>query len=169
MQIFLERLFRASINSQSGVCTCRVCVCVCVWSKEVNKQTFCLLYSYQLSPSWTLLPPHTVPLSHPSAPAPSIQYHASNLDWQLISYMIVYMFQCHSPKSSHPLWMLSFKPTVWLSSFTFIKRLFSFSLLSAIGWCHLHIWDYWYFSQQSWFQLVLHPAWHFSWCLLHVS
>ena len=29
-------------------------------------------------------------------------------------------------------WMLSFKPTFWLSSFTFIKRLFSSSLLSAI-------------------------------------
>ena len=40
---------------------------------------------------------------NPSAPAPSIQYHASNLDWRLISYMILYMFQCHSPKSSHPL------------------------------------------------------------------
>ena len=37
----------------------------------------------------------------PSAPAPSIQYCASNLDWQLVSYMIFYMFQCHSPKSSH--------------------------------------------------------------------
>ena len=50
-----------------------------------------------------LLPPHTIPLSRPSAPAPSIQYHASNLDWWLISYMILYMFQCHSPKSSSPL------------------------------------------------------------------
>ena len=49
------------------------------------------------------LPPCTIPLDHPSAPAPSIQYHASNLDWRLISYMILYMFQCHSPKSSHPL------------------------------------------------------------------
>ena len=38
-----------------------------------------------------------------SAPAPSIQYRASNLDWQLISYMIFFMFQCHSPKSSHRL------------------------------------------------------------------
>ena len=34
-------------------------------------------------------------------------------------------------------------------------------------WCHLHIWAYWYFSQKSWFQLVLHPAWHFTWCTLH--
>ena len=49
------------------------------------------------------LPPYTIPLSHPSAPAPSILYPASNLDWQFISYMILYMFQCHSPKSSHPL------------------------------------------------------------------
>ena len=28
----------------------------------------------------TILPPHTIPLGHPSAPAPSIQYHASSLD-----------------------------------------------------------------------------------------
>ena len=51
----------------------------------------------------SLLLPHTIPLGRPSAPAPSIQYRASNLDWRLVSYMIVYMFQCHSPKSSHPL------------------------------------------------------------------
>ena len=60
---------------------------------------------YMCSPSWThlLLPPHTIPLGRPSALAPSIQYRASNLDWQIVSYMIFYMFQCHSPKSSHPL------------------------------------------------------------------
>jgi len=51
----------------------------------------------------SLLPPHTIPLGRPSAPTPSIQYHASKLDWRLVSYMILYMFQCHSPKSSHPL------------------------------------------------------------------
>jgi len=60
---------------------------------------------YMCSPSRTLLllPPHTIPLGHPSAPAPSIQHRASNLDWQLVSYMIFYMFHCHSPKFSHPL------------------------------------------------------------------
>ena len=47
-------------------------------------------------------PPRTIPLGHPSAPAPSILYPASNLDWQLVSHMILYMFQCHSSKSSHP-------------------------------------------------------------------
>ena len=44
---------------------------------------------------------------HPSgsshAPVPSNQYPAFNLDWQFISYMILCMFQCHSPKSSYPL------------------------------------------------------------------
>ena len=48
-------------------------------------------------------PPHTIPLGLPSAPAPSIQHRALNLDWHLISYMSFHMFQCHSPKSSHPL------------------------------------------------------------------
>ena len=39
------------------------------------------------------------PSGSSSAPAPSILYHASNLDWRFISHMIMYMFQCHSPKS----------------------------------------------------------------------
>ena len=49
------------------------------------------------------LSPHIISLGHPSAPAPSILYPVSNLDWWFISYMILCMFQCHSPKSSHPL------------------------------------------------------------------
>ena len=59
---------------------------------------------YMCSPSWNPLPPpcHPIPLGHPSAPALSTLSHASNLDWQLVSYMILYMFQCYSPKSSHP-------------------------------------------------------------------
>ena len=39
----------------------------------------------------------------------------SRCDWWLVSYMILYMFQCHSPKSSHPL-PLSQSPkffTIW--------------------------------------------------------
>ena len=55
-----------------------------------------------LNPPSTSLP-IIIPLGHPSASAPSILYPASNLDWRFISYMILYMFQCHSPKSSHPL------------------------------------------------------------------
>jgi len=40
---------------------------------------------------------------------------------------------------------------------------------SLEGWSHLHMWGYWYFSWQSWFQLVLPPAQCFSWCTLHIS
>ena len=60
---------------------------------------------YMCSLSWTpsLLPTCTIPLGHPSAPAPSILHPALNLHWQFVSYMILYMFQCHSLKSSHPL------------------------------------------------------------------
>ena len=75
------------------------------------------------------LPPHTIPLSHPSAPAPSILYHASSLVWRFISPMI-YMFQCHSPKSSNP------RPLPES------KRLFYISvslLLSRIQGYHYHL------------------------------
>ena len=60
----------------------------------------CTRVPHPESPSF--LPPHTIPLGHPSAPGASILYHASNLDWRFNSHMISYMFQCHSPKSSHP-------------------------------------------------------------------
>ena len=49
------------------------------------------------------LPPRTISMGHPRAPAPSILYPASDLDWRFVSYMILYRFQCHSPKSSHSL------------------------------------------------------------------
>ena len=48
------------------------------------------------------LPPHPISQGHPSVPALSTLYHALNLDWQFISHMILYMFQCYSLKSSHP-------------------------------------------------------------------
>ena len=54
---------------------------------------------------FSLLPPRTIPLGHPSEPAPSIQYHASNLDWRLISYMTLYMFNAILP--NHPTVSLS--------------------------------------------------------------
>ena len=65
--------------------------------------------------------------------------------------------------------MLSFKTAFSLSSFTLINRFFSSSLFAIRVGCHLHIWYYWYFSWQSWFQLVFLPTQHFSWCTLHRS
>ena len=61
----------------------------CHVSKWIHHRYTCVPHP---EPS-SLLPPHTIPLGRPSAPAPSIQYRASNLDWRLVSYMILYMFQ----------------------------------------------------------------------------
>ena len=65
-----------------------------------------LCFTYLAQDYWDLLLPPPSPY-RPSGSSqctsPSIQYRALNLDWQLVSSMIFYMFQCHSPKSSHPL------------------------------------------------------------------
>ena len=39
------------------------------------------------------LPPYNISLGHPHAPAPSMLYPASDVDWQFDSYMIVYMLE----------------------------------------------------------------------------
>ena len=59
-------------------------------------------------------------------------------------------------------WVLS---QIFHSSLSLLSR-GSFGSLQflPLGRCHLDIWGYWYFSWQSWFQLVLHSAWHFAWC-----
>ena len=40
---------------------------------------------------------------------------------------------------------------------------------APLEWYHLHIWHCLYFSQQSWFQLLIHPTWHFTWCTQHIT
>ena len=45
-------------------------------------------------------------------------------------------------------WILSFKTTFWLSSFTSSRG-------SLVLHIFLHIWGYWYFPQKFWLQLVL--------------
>ena len=57
------------------------------------------------------IPPHPITQGNPSAPALSTLFHASNLDWQSISRMLIYMFQCYFLKSSHP-HLLPQSPTV---------------------------------------------------------
>ena len=48
------------------------------------------------------LPPHPISQRPPSALVLSALFHVSNLDWQSISHMVIYMFQCYSLRSSHP-------------------------------------------------------------------
>ena len=54
---------------------------------------------YLCSPSRTLLPPHTLPLSHPSAPAPRIQY------WKCIEPgLATHALWSSNPTSGHTHW-----------------------------------------------------------------
>ena len=48
------------------------------------------------------LPPHSVRLGCPRAPALSALLHVLNLHWSSVLHMVIYMFQCYSLKSSHP-------------------------------------------------------------------
>ena len=104
-----------------------------------------LLISWLQSPSAVILEPPKIKSDTVSTVSPSISHEMMGPDAMVLVS-----------------WMLSFKPTFSLSSFTFIKRLFSSSSLSAIRVCYLHIWGCWYFSRQSWFQFVLLPAQRFS-------
>ena len=73
-----------------------------------------LLISWLQSPSEVILDP-LPPKATASTVSPSICHEMMGPDAMILVF-----------------WMLSFKPTFSLSSFTFIKRLFSSSLLSAI-------------------------------------
>ena len=59
---------------------------------------------YMCSPFRSPLPPPSP--SHPSGSSqctsPEHLSHASNLGWQSVSHLIIYMFQCYSLRSSHP-------------------------------------------------------------------
>ena len=74
-----------------------------------------LLISWLQSPSAVIPEPKKIKPVTVSIVSPSICHEVMGLD------AMIFVF-----------WMLSFKPTFSLSSFTFIKRLFSYSSLSAI-------------------------------------
>ena len=62
-------------------------------------------------------------------------------------------------------WMLIFKAALSPSSSGSLALLHFLPL----EWYHLHIWGCWYFSQQSWFHLVIHPVQPLPWCILNRS
>ena len=64
-------------------------------------------------------------------------------------------------------WMLSFKSAFSLSSFTFNKRLFSYSSLSAIRVVSSAYLKLLIFLPAIFIPAVLLPAQCFSWCILH--
>ena len=77
-----------------------------------------------------------------------------------------FIFSTFSPSICHEVIGSSFFEC-WVLSQLFHSPLLpssSGSLISLhflpLKWYHIHIWGCYYFSWQSWFQLVSHPAWH---------
>ena len=110
------------------------------------RSSFLLLWWLQ-SPSTVILEPKKRKSVTASTFAPSIYQEVMGLGAMILVFLI-----------------LSFRPALWPAS-----RGSSVSLyFLPLKW-YLHTWGCWYFSWQSWFQPVTHPAWHFTWCALHIS
>ena len=128
----------------------QICLCFLICCLGFPPGSKRLLISWLQSPSAVILEPKKIKSVTISFVSPSICHEVMELDAMILGF-----------------WMLSFKPAFSFSSFTFINRLFSSSLLSAIRVVSAAYRGYWYFSQESWFQLVLHPTRHFP-CTLHI-
>ena len=111
-----------------------------------------LLISWLQSPSTMSLEPKKIKSVTIAIVFPSICSEVMGLDAMILVF-----------------WMLSFKPAFSLSSFTFIKRLFSSSLLSAIGVVSSAYLRLLMFLLAILIPAEFHPAWHFPWCALHIS
>ena len=111
-----------------------------------------LLISWPQSPSAVILEPKKRKSVTASTFSPSICHEVMGLDAKILVFLWWVLSQLFhfplSPLSRGSLVPLHFMP---------------------LEWYHLHIWGYWHFSQQSWFQLVIHLAWHITWCALHRS
>ena len=66
-------------------------------------------------------------------------------------------------------WKLSFKPAFQSPLSPSSRGSLVPLYFMTLKWYHLHIWGCWYFPQQSWFQLLSHPAQHFTWCTLYIT
>ena len=111
----------------------------------------CLLVSWLQSPSAVILEPPKIKSVTVSIVSPSICHEVMALDAMILVF-----------------WILSFKPTFSLSSFTLIKRLFR-SSLSAI-----RVVSFVYLRLLIFLPVILIPACvssslHFAWCILHRS
>ena len=111
----------------------------------------CLLIWWLQSPSAVILEPKKIKSDTISIVSPSICHEVMG---QVAMIFI--------------LWMLSFKPAFPLSFLPSSRGSVAPLHFLPLGWCHLPNWG-WYFSWQSWFLVVLHPAQHFAWYTLHRS
>ena len=106
----------------------------------------CLLIPSLQSPSAVILEPKKIKSVPVSTFSQSICQEVMGLDAMILVLL-----------------MLSFKPAFSCSSLPVSRGSLVPLHFLPLEWCHLHIWGCWYFFQQSWFQLLIHPAWHFIW------
>ena len=78
--------------------TLQYCSGFCHTLTQISHRCTCV--PHPENPSHLL--PHPIPQGRPSALVLSALSHALNLDWRSIAYIVMYMFQCYSLKSSHP-------------------------------------------------------------------
>ena len=109
------------------------------WLIAFLPRSKCLLISWVQSLSAVILEPKKIKVSHYFHCLPSICHEVMGLDTMILVF-----------------WMLNFKPTFSLSSFTFNKRIFSSSLLSAIRVVSSAYLRLLIFFWQTWFHLMLH-------------
>ena len=101
----------------------------------------CLLISWLQSPSAVILEPKKIKSVPVSIVSPSICHEVMGPDAMRFVF-----------------WILSFSQ-VFHSPLSLSSRGSSIPLhFLPLGWHHLHIWGYWYFSWQSWLQPVLHSC-----------
>ena len=111
-----------------------------------------LLISWLQSPSSVILEPPKLKFLTVSIVFPSICLEVMELDAMILVF-----------------WMLNFKPAFSLSSFTFIKRLFSSSSLSAVRVVSSAYLRLLIFLPAILIPAYIHTALHFAWCTLHIS
>ena len=111
-----------------------------------------LFISWLQSPSAVILEPPKIKSDTVSTVAPYISHEVMGPDAMVLVFS-----------------MLNFKPTFSLSSFTFIKRLFSSSSLSAIRVVSSAYLRLLIFLPAILIPACVPPAQHFSWCTLHMS
>ena len=95
--------------------------------------------------SAVILEPPKIKSATVSTVSPSICHEVMGLDAIILVFWMLSLSQLF-----HSLLLLSWRYTLVPLHFL------------SLGRCHLHIWGYWCFSQQSWFHLIIDPTQNFS-------
>ena len=109
--------------------------------KALLPKSKCILIAWLQSPSAVILELEKIKYATDSTLSPSICHEVMGPDVIICVY-----------------WKPSFKSPLSLSSFTFNKRSLVTLNFLPLEMHHMYIWCCWYFSQQSWFQLVSYPV-----------